>query len=239
MHISNWLLSRKDIQFFFGFDLTPLRAFALTLFVVIDLFTTSGEVSQAEPLTIIMAAIATAGIATSAYSAHKASEAGEAAGRRTDEERSLEEDVDTMVTGVDRADVEDAVSQATTPIAGAVAAGQQKIGQDILAQEGGGGAPSQYAGRAAVLQQQLAKEGSGAVAQAALGAQLTAEQKGLLLQEQKMAARTDLAALSRQRKAQALQGQLGASQAIGGLGQSLIGGTATVMGGAGGQRAFS
>ena len=161
MRLSDWLLGLEDIEKLFGIKITPFRALGFSLIAVLECFRDHGEIALAFPPAAILGAIAVAGIGASAYSAHKASQAAKAAAKKTGAEKALEEEVNSMVTGVDRASVEGAIDQATSPIAGAITTGQQQVSQDVLAQEGGGGAPSQYAGRAAVLKQQLAEEGSG------------------------------------------------------------------------------
>jgi len=236
MRISDWVLSLKDIEKLFGIKATPFRVLILSFIAVFDCFRDQGEVALAFPPAAILASIAVVGIGTSIYAAHQSKKAGEEAAQKTGAEKDLEEQVNSMVTGVDRADVEGMVDQATTPIAGAVAAGQTQISQDVLASEGGGGAPSAYSGRAAVLKQQLANEGGGAVAQAALGAQQIAEQKSLLREEAKTAGMTDLASLGRQRKMAALQGSLTGSGQLGSMGDKLTGAAAGgVANAAGGQ----
>lgn len=232
MRMSDWMMSLEDCERLFGIKITPFRTSVLAIIAALECFRDHGEVALAFPPAAILAGVAVAGIGATAYGAYKSGKAADAASEKTQAEKDLESEVDSMVTGVDRADVEGMVDQATAPIAGSVAAGQTQTSQDILAAEGGGGAPSAIAGRAAALKTQLAREGGGAVAQAALGAQQIAEQKGLLREEQKLAGREALAGLSRQRKNAALQGQLASSQMIGGIGSSMLGGAASGASGA-------
>lgn len=232
MRISDWMMSLEDCERLFGIKITLFRTSVLAIITVLECFRDHGEVALAFPPAAILGAVAVAGIGATAYGSYKAGKAADAASKKTQAEKDLESEVDSMVTGVDRADVEGMVDQATTPVAGAIAAGQTQTSQDILAAEGGGGAPSAIAGRAAALKTQLAQEGSGAVAQAALGAQQIAEQKGLLREEQKLAGREALAGLGRQRKNAALQGQLQQGAMWGNLGGSLLGGAASGASGA-------
>lgn len=187
----------------------------------------------------ILTTMAVAGVGATISGGSAAKTAGKEAAKTTGSEQKLLDLAGSMVTGVDRADVERQISQATTPIAGSIAAGQQNIAQDVLATEGGGGAPSRYAGRAAALQAQLAQGGANSLAQAATQAQQIGEQKGLIREEQRASIMAQNAQLARQRKQAALQGSLTAAQGKQQLGSSLVGGAASGMGTATGNQLFA
>lgn len=187
----------------------------------------------------ILGTMAVAGIGLAASGGSDAKAAGKEAAKTTGAEQNLLDLADAMVTGVDRADVERQISQATTPIAGSIAAGQQNIAQDVLATEGGGGAPSRYAGRAAALRAQLAQGGANSLAQAATQAQQIGEQKGLIREEQRASIMAQNSQLARQRKQAALQGSLVAAQGQQQLGSSLAGGAASGVGMAAGNQIFA
>ena len=222
-----WLFNREELKTLIGFEPTVFHAAIVFMLAVFDLLNGSGEMYRAFPPAAVIATVAGVGLVASAAGSVMASNAASDASKKTPEEEDLTNYAESIQTGVDRASVEGAVDQAATPIAGAIAAGQQQVSEDMLAAEGGGGAPSAFSGRGAALKRQLAQEGGSAISQAALGAQQTAEQKALIREEQKGALFSDAAGLARQRKAQALQGQLSSAGMIGGMGGSIMGGAAS------------
>ena len=149
---------------------------------------------------LILLGITAAGVASSAYGAHKAGKAAEDAGKKTEAERQIEAEAASVVTGVDRDAIETQISQGATPIGGAIAAQQTGIAQQEIAGGGGTGIPGQVSGRTASLQRQLAAEGSKGLAQVATGAQKLGEEKGQLAEERKLALLGESANLARLRK---------------------------------------
>ena len=179
---------------------------------------------------LILAGIATAGIASSVYGAHKAGKAAEDAGKKTSAEKALEAEAASIVTGVDRADIETKISQGATPIGAAIAAGQGDIAQESLAGGGGTGIPGAVSGRTAALQRQLAAEGSKGLAQVAMGAQQMGEEGAQLREERKLALMGEAGNLGRLRedRVAALRGQQAA--AYSGMGQAAISGGTSGIG---------
>jgi hypothetical protein len=179
---------------------------------------------------LILAGIATAGIISSAVGAKKAKKAAEEAGRKTSAERKIEAEAASVVTGVDRADIETQISQGATPIGGAIAAQQQDIAQQDIAAGGGTGVPGQVSGRTAALQRQLAVEGSMGLAQVATGAQRIGEEKAQVGEERKLALLGESANLARLRKDRVAALRAQQSAAWSGAGQSALGGVSSGIG---------
>ena len=257
MYIQRKFSTQKSLEFLLGFKLTAFRSFALLLCSVASLLTRDAEIVLADPtgvligLAVASVAASTAGAVMASDAAEDATEAGEEAGilasTMSGDERVFQREVNNMMSGVDRAEVEGQISSAATPIAGTTLRGMQDVDSMALATEGGGGAPiSRFTGRSAALKRQLAEAGSKGVAEAATGARKVAEDAATSRQQTKLTAHRDLASLGRQRRMARLQGDLagmqtaaslrGASiQNIGGMGSAIAGGVAGGMGYAAGQ----
>ena len=210
-------ITPQEFRFLFGF--TAEWWHALILLLLLPGPGGEGGTLLALPVPLLVGmAIASAG--ASAYGAYKASEAGKEAAKKTSAEKNLEAEAASMVTGVDRAEVESQISQAATPIGAAIEAQQRDIEQEALMGGAAAGTPGAFTGRAAALKQQLAQEGGQALAQAAMGAQQAGEQKAQIGEERKLALMGELASLGRTRKNQQLQASLAGAQIMGGAANS-------------------
>ena len=192
MILRTFLPSKRDLELLFGFRLTPIRALALTTLGILALFERpSGDVLLAEPLTIIAGVMAAGMIAGGIMGSAKAGKAAKEAAKPSAAELALKEETDKIQTDVDRAHVETAISQAATPIGGALQQQQQDILQQDIVSGGGSGVPG-MSGRTMALQRQLTEGASEGVAQAALGAQGQAEQAALVRKEMKLGGQAQL-----------------------------------------------
>ena len=209
------LIGKQDLEFILGFRLTPLRSAILCVASFASLILPRAEdLLFTEPFTLALTALTLASAGLTTAGAIKAGKAAKEAATPTDAEIALQEDAESIITSVDRAATDTAISQGAVPIASAIAGQQQEIAQQTLGGTGGGGVPGGVSGRAAALQRNLARQGSEGIADVALGAQRTAEEKGLMAAERKTAALGDVASLSRTRKGQALQAQIASSQGL-------------------------